>query len=127
MSPTRSTPRGIFGPLPSGLAKTRSRTLKISLPVVWHRTEVEDYAVVILPVEVYEIFNQDIAESRAFLALDSILVGTPTVAIFDVRILAPAAVTLHAGNLVMLSDGVMVEDGAALTLTVGPIAELSCP
>jgi len=87
--------------------------------------EVEDYAVSIIPDDDLDLFNRSIAEDAVFVAANSIAAGGDFTTFPDLSVLAPANVVFHAGNHVVLRNGVFVEDGARLTVTTGPV--LSCP
>ena len=73
-----------------------------------------------------EIINTDIVVDSSFLAQDTISFGGDFAMTPDVRILAPAKVEAQAGNMIVLRNGVLIEEGAELTLALGPVFVPTC-
>ena len=87
--------------------------------------EVEDYGVQVTPDDVLDLFNMTLDDTYTFYACDTILCGGDFASTPDVSLLDPADVLLHAGDRLVLKNGLLVDDGAALSILLGPVT--GCP
>ena len=87
--------------------------------------EVEDYAAAIVPDDDLDLFNRTISVDTVFTAANSLIAGGNFSMFPDLSILAPAKVTLHGAQQVILRNGLYVQDGAELTIKNGPVP--TCP
>ena len=81
--------------------------------------EVEDYRVGLVAVADIDLFNQTLEGVQTFIAGNSISAGDEVASSPDLIIADGAQITFHAGNVVALKNGVVVEDNGQLTILDG--------
>lgn len=90
--------------------------------------EVEDYAVPIVPIDLYDIINTTFVETLTVLALDTITAGGEfSSPLPDVLVSGTADVTFHAENGVILRNGFAVDEEGSFRVVLGSVPTATCP
>jgi uncharacterized repeat protein (TIGR01451 family) len=90
--------------------------------------EVEDYAILVVPADEYEVINTEFVDTVVILALDLITAGGEFASpLPDVLVGGMADVTFHAENTIVLRNGFAVDELGTFRALLGAVPTATCP